>query len=269
MLVQPLSSRLGAVISDLDLRDLDATTARQLRDEVVANKVVFVRGQHLTDDEHLTMARWFGTPSVYPLARLMGADRALGYIRDSAESPPDADVWHTDLTWIAEPPTFAFLNAIEIPERGGDTMWSDLEAAYTALSEPVQELLARCEVEHLVSEPIVRNARQMGLDERLSAEYPPQRWPLVRTHPVTGRPLLFACEGFATRVLGVSAAESRWILDFVHRHIGNENLTCRWSWTPGDMAIWDERSTNHRALSDHYPASRTMRRCTVDGDTLA
>jgi taurine dioxygenase len=232
--------------------------------------VLFFRDQPLTDDEHLALACRFGEPSLFPLVeRFVGSGNPLGYITDTAESPPDADGWHTDVTWIEEPPKMAFLQAIEIPARGGDTMWADLYTALDTLSEPMRVLCRRLSVVHTVSPVIVDAFRDRvgdDLADHVALEFPPVVHPLVRTHPETGRDALFVAGGFMTAIDGMHDDESMLLLGFLNRHVENPNLHVRWSWRKGDLAIWDERCTNHRALSDHYPQYRQMRRCTVRGD---
>ena len=205
------------------------------------------------------------------MAKLLGADpNPMSYITDSADSPPDADGWHTDITWIAEPPKMAFLQAIEIPARGGDTMWASLYAAYDALSPTMQQVCRRLRVEHVIGDRIVDAFRARAGDEFAAQgrrRVPARRAP-ARPHPsrdrtrrvVRGRRLHVRHRGHARRTRATCSSGA------CASHIENPNFHVRWSWAPGDLAIWDERCTNHRALSDHFPASRAMRRCTVDGD---
>jgi len=232
--------------------------------------VLFFRDQPLHDDEHLALASRFGVPALFPLVeRFVGTGNALGYITDTPDSPPDADGWHTDITWIEQPPKMAFLQAITIPDRGGDTMWADLYAAYDALSESMRALCRRVSVVHTVSPVIVEAFRSRvgdDLADKIAMEFPPVVQPLVRTHPETGRDALFVAGEFMTAIDGMYHDESAVFLSFLNHHIENPNFHVRWSWRPGDLAIWDERCTNHRALSDHYPQYRQMRRCTVKGD---
>ncbi len=199
---------------------------------------------------------------------MFGGTAMSSTIEDTAESPPDADGWHTDITWVAEPPAYAVLNAKLIPERGGDTMWSSLFAAYDALSPVMQDLCCRLSVRHHSGADFhERVSRTMGEEvaERIMTAFPPVEHPLVRTHPVTGRRALFVSGRFMDQIVGMHRDESDALLGFLGRHIEDPNFCVRWHWTPGDVAVWDEASTNHRALSDHFPAHRVMRRCTVDG----
>jgi taurine dioxygenase len=268
--VTPSSAALGAVVEGVDLRAPSDDEIAEIHDALLQHGVLFFHAQPLTDDEHLALASRFGTPSQFPLAKLLGVTApSLSHITDSADSPPDADGWHTDITWIEEPPKMAFLQAIDVPARGGDTMWASLYAAYDALSPAMQHICRQLRVEHVVHDRIV-DAFRARAGEALAAQalaaFPPVVHPLVRTHPETGRDALFVGGDFMQGIEGMRPDESHVFLDWLHCHVENPNFHVRWSWAPGDLVIWDERCTNHRALSDHFPANRAMRRCTVDGD---
>ena len=164
----------------------------------------------------------------------------------------------------------AFLQAIGIPERGGDTMWANLYAALDALSPPMQALCRRLSVVHTVSPVIVDAFRARAGDDLADkvAGGVPARRASARAHPPGDRP---RCAVRRRRVHDRDRRHARRReravpRSFLNRHIENPNFHVRWSWRPGDLAIWDERCTNHRALSDHYPQYRQMRRCTVKGD---
>jgi len=267
--LSPTTRAIGAVVDGVDLHQpLDDATAQFLRDALHQHSVLFFHDQDLSEDEQLAFASRFGTVGQYPLAKLFGSTALTSTIEDNADSPPDADGWHTDITWVAEPPAYAFLNAKVIPDRGGDTMWASLFAAYDALSPVMQELCSQLTVRHHAGadfrERVSRNAGDEMAD-RIVAEFQPVEHTLVRTHPVTGRRALFVSGRFMDQIVGMHRDESDALLDYMQRHVENPNFCVRWRWTEGDVAVWDEASTNHRALSDHYPAHRVMRRCTVDG----
>jgi taurine dioxygenase len=267
--ISPTTGAIGAVVHGVDLhRPLDDATAQLLRDALHQHSVLFFHGQDLSEDEQLAFASNFGTVGQYPLTKMFGGTAMTSTIEDTADSPPDADGWHTDITWVAEPPAYAFLNAKVIPERGGDTMWASLFAAYDALSPVMQQLCCRLTVRHHAGsdfrERVARNAGDEMAD-RIVAEFPPVEHPLVRTHPVTGRPALFVSGRFMDQIVGMHRDESDALLGYLNHQVENPNICVRWRWTEGDVAVWDEAGTNHRALSDHYPAHRVMRRCTVDG----
>jgi taurine dioxygenase len=267
--VSPITGALGAVVDGVDLhRPLDESTAQRLRDALHDHSVLFFHDQDLSEAEQLAFAGHFGTVGQYPVQKLLGGTALTSTIEDNADSPPDADGWHTDITWVAEPPAYAFLNAKVIPAQGGDTLWASLFAAYDALSPVMQDLCCQLTVRHHSGADFhERLTRTVGqeLADRIATEFPPVEHPLVRTHPVTGRRALFVSGRFMEQIVGMHHDESDALLGFLMRHIENPNFQVRWHWTEGDVAVWDEASTNHRALSDHYPAHRVMRRCTVDG----
>ncbi len=273
MEIRRLAAALGAQVDGVDLRPpLDDAVVRTLHGALLDHQVLLFPGQDLTDDEQLALASQFGPVSIYPVSRLTGStDRRVSYIRDSADSPPDADGWHTDVTWIAEPPAAAFLSAQLIPAVGGDTMWASLYAAYDALSPTMQGVCERLTVRHWYGERFeaaIARTLSAELVERLRVEHPPVEHPLVRAHPATGRKALLLSGDFMKEIVDVHPTESAVILTFLKRRLDDPNVSVRWHWHEGDLAIWDERCTNHRALSDHYPQDRAMRRCTVDGPLL-
>jgi taurine dioxygenase len=272
--LRPVSGSLGAEVRGVDLRALGESTFVEVRDALHRHEVIFFREAALDPDEHMALAARFGTVSIFPMARLLGAtEPRFQVITDGPDSPPEADDWHTDVTWIATPPKYALLQAEVVPERGGDTLWASMTAAHDALSPTMQRMIAGLEVVHDNESFIAGMQRKLGVDERtedlarrLREHYPPVRHPLVRTHPDTGRRVLYLGGGFMRRIEGLTDAESRALLDLLTRHVEDARFQCRWRWHPGDLAIWDERSTNHRSAADHFPQHRSIRRIEVDGD---
>ena len=267
--IDRVNAALGAVVSGVDLREeLSDDVFARIEDALVEHQVLFFRDQDLDDDQQRAFASRFGTLGVFPVARLMGSTRDMSYIEDTPESPPDADGWHTDISWIAEPPRLAILNARIIPDYGGDTMWASLFGAYDALSPAMQTICNRLTVVHHAGPAFLEAIGRTAGPEvvaRIQEEFPPVEHPLVRTHPVSGRRALFL-SGFMDHIVGMHRDESDALLGYLNTLIENPNVQIRWHWRPFDLAVWDEASTNHRALSDHYPQHRMMRRCTVDGD---
>jgi taurine dioxygenase len=267
-----VAGALGAEIEGIDLsQPLGDEQFAELNSALLENQVIFLRGQQSLDDEgHLAFAGRFGKLSVYPLVKASGGSLALETIEDKEGSPPGADRWHTDVTWIKEPPKVAVLCAQIIPEYGGDTLWASTTAAYEALSPVMQKLCSTLNVRHGLDDGFwakVRSKAGEQFYERARAEIEAEvRHPLIRTHPETGRKSVFLAGGFMLGIEGMTEAESDLLLEFLMRHATQERFQVRWRWQEGDVAIWDERSTMHHALADHYPQHRKMRRCTVDGD---
>jgi taurine dioxygenase len=270
MEIIPVAGALGAEIRGLDVRADDLDVAA-LRAAILDNEVVFLRGLHLDEDEQLTLGRALGTPSVFPVARLMGAtEPTMTVIADGPDSPNAADEWHTDVTWTAEPPDFALLHMEETPERGGDTLWCSATAAYEALSPHLRGFLDGLTVTH-DNEGFIRGLIEKTGDpehelvRKLRENYPPVVHPLVRTHPETGKRALLWAGRFIRRINELTEAENRALLGLLDNHVKDPRFHVRWHWSEGDLAIWDERSTLHRAAADHWPQRRVVRRLEIDG----
>ncbi|MFK7898716.1 MAG: TauD/TfdA dioxygenase family protein [Myxococcota bacterium] len=273
MNVKPLGGALGAEIEGVDARTLSDAEVKDVYAALLEHEVVFFRETGLDDEGHMALAAQFGTPSVFPMSRAMGDETpSFQVIHDGPESEPATDYWHTDVTWTEEPPRAAFLRATIVPDRGGDTMWGSMTAAYSALSDRMREFLETLTVRHSNESFIVGIQKKLGkaaagpVAEKLRASYPPVVHPLVRTHPETGKQAILFGGQFMESIEELSPAESQSVLAFVKQHIDQPIFHARWRWAPGDLAIWDERVTVHRGLSDHFPREREVRRCVIDGD---
>ena len=267
----PLSGALGAVIEGVDLRDpeMDFEAVRQA---LLDHAVIFFRGANLSEEEHFALGRRFGTPSIYPIARLMGAtEPVMTVIEDGPDSPNTAEVWHTDVTWTAEPPAYALLHMDVPADVGGDTLWASATKAYDTLSPAMQDFVCGLTVVHSNQGFVERVAQKAGAmaDELVAGikrDYPDVEHPLIRTHPETGKRALLWSGQFISHIANLSPAESRAVLGFLEAHVADVSLHCRWRWNKGDLAIWDERSTMHRAANDHFPQRRVIRRLEIGGD---
>ncbi len=265
--VRPVTPAIGAQVDGLDLRlPLDDEQRAEVHDALMRHLVLFFRGQDLTEDQQLAFASNFGPPVTASINKERDADALLFVtLEDSADSPPQSDRWHTDVAFVAEPPNIAVLNMRDTPAVGGDTMWLSLYAAYEGLSPTMQELLAGLELEldlGTTKDAILRMSGPEYLAEVL-AKFEKVRHPLVRVHPVTGRRALFMCGSFMKGIEGMHPDEAAALLDLLQSRLDDPNIQCRWRWQQYDVAMWDERCTNHRGLSDHYPAHRLIRRCLV------
>ena len=273
MEILPLGGALGAELRGVDVLDPSPEDVDSIRDALHAHEVVFLRDTALDDEAHLAFAARFGSPSVFPLNRAMGDTRpTFQVIRDDAESPPSADYWHTDVTWTELPPAAAFLRVTIVPDRGGDTMWGSMTAAYEALSKELRGFLDRLTVRHDNASFIRGMQKKIGeqaaapIAKRLREAYPPVVHPLVRTHPETGRRALMWGGRFMRGIVELSEREeAEQRLALALGQLDDPVFHVRWRWRPGDLAIWDECSTVHRGLSDHFPRVREVRRCVIDG----
>ncbi len=264
---------LGGLVSHLDLKDpLPETTLEELKHALATYEVLFFRDQFLDADQQLAFAARFGEISLYPIEKFFGSvEPGHQVIVDDEQNYPGVDMWHTDVTWLERPPVIAFLTCLEVPAFGGDTMWASTTAAYEALSPRMRSLIDGLETVHSCHESFVEIAERKsgieGLALRIKEAYPALRHPLVRTHPESGKRSLFMTDrGVMHRIADLPESESDAILDFLAAHVAQPRFQVRWKWSPGELAIWDERTTLHRGVSDHYPQRRVIRRCTVDGE---
>jgi taurine dioxygenase len=261
--VEPLTATIGARIDGVDLtRSLSPAVTAEIREALLRHLVVFFRGQDLSADEHLAFASQFGPPVSASIGEDERDDEVFVVLEDTADSPPKADRWHTDVPFVAEPPNLAVLCMVAAPSVGGDTLWASLYAAYDSLSPAMQAAIADLEID-LGLGASAETIRELYGDEyhrRVVAEFRSVRHPLVRVHPETGRAALYLCGSFMQGVAGMTTEESELLLGFLASRLDDPNLQCRWRWQQHDVVMWDERCTNHRAVSDHYPDYRMVRR---------
>lgn len=269
--VQQLSGSIGAIVGNIDVRTADAAVVADLNGLIAEHKVIFLRGQDVTEHEFTRFAEQFGTLAVHPLRTLIDRPLTVSVIEDSPSRPPAGFPWHTDLSWLPAPPRIGFLHALDIPERGGDTLWASLTAAYRSLSPAIQSFIEQLDSIHAI-DPSFRASveRNHGphVAQQLDAAHQPTTHPLVRKHPETGEPSLWLSPLYVQSIVDLLPDESVMLLEHLNRVIEDPNIAVRWHWAPGDIAIWDESCTVHRALVDHHPLGRRMRRCTTEGDRV-
>ncbi|EEY5941207.1 taurine dioxygenase [Escherichia coli] len=217
------------------------------------------------------LAQRFGELHIHPVyPHAEGVDEII-VLDTHNDNPPDNDNWHTDVTFIETPPAGAILAAKELPSTGGDTLWTSGIAAYEALSVPFRQLLSGLRAEHDFRKSFPEYKYRKTEEEHQRwreavAKNPPLLHPVVRTHPVSGKQALFVNEGFTTRIVDVSEKESEALLGFLFAHITKPEFQVRWRWQPNDIAIWDNRVTQHYANADYLPQRRIMHRATILGD---
>jgi len=260
-----ITTAIGVEISDIDLtRPLTEAEIRLIRDAVATHHVVAIREQCLSAQQLANAAGSFGKLMRSPLQRLSNLP-AVSTIEDTPQRPPAGFAWHTDISWAANLPSLGFLNAVTIPPYGGDTMWASTAAIYDLLS-PDDQL--RCEMLSAIHAPdvsllaSVERHHGSAAAARLRDEQRPREQPLVRTHHQTGRRSLFLSPLYVKRIVGPAGASGR-LLARLNRMLDDPHVQMRWRWRPGDVVIWDETSTCHRALTDHHPQHRVVRRCVV------
>ncbi len=268
--IEPIGPTIGAEIHGLDLtRTLDAETYRALEAALNAHKAIYLRDQNLTTAQHVALGRMFGELEVHPF-RPEGEFPEIMVLDNHKDNPVlSTDVWHSDTTFRECPTKYSILRCLEIPRAGGDTLWADMCAAYDGLSETMKNAL-----DGLTAIHDFKNFRALYGDSEADRErlkqmeetYPNPTHPVVRTHPVTGRKLLYVCPQFTLRINGMTDDESRALLDLLYERTHVPEYQFRLRWKPGTIALWDNAATQHYAANDYYPNRRHMERVAVIGD---
>lgn len=271
--VTKLSSRIGARLDGVRLGgDLDEGTVEEIHQALLTHKVIFFRGQHhLDDDGQQAFAALLGTPVGHPAAAAFGAKGPI--ITPINSEWGKATAWHTDMTFAANPPSASILRAITLPSYGGTTLWANTAAAYAALPEPLKNLVDNLWALHTNKFDYAISAADLeSLTDAQRAmvtgfQQPDFRTehPVLRVHPETGERTLLA-GNFVRSFVGLDPHDSDVLFELLQRRITQPENTIRWSWEPGDVAIWDNRATQHRAVDDYDNQHRLMHRVTLLGD---
>lgn len=267
--LEPLGPHFGALVHGMNLAAATDDEIVALRAALVDRKVLFLRDQRLDDDAQVRLGRRIGELTAsHPVVGGVDSAHPEVYALDSTDNG-FADVWHTDVTFMKRPPLGSILRAVTLPPTGGDTNWADTQLAYDSLSEPVRRL-----VDHLTA--VHDGTREFGYylaqrggnvwEGRPVSRLDPVEHPVVRVHPETGRKGIFVNPGFTSHIVGVSDVESRAILDLLYAHLTKPEHIVRHRWRPGDVALWDNRSTAHYANRDYGSERRVMHRITLRGD---
>lgn len=267
--IQALTPTIGAEISGVDLREpLPATTVAEIRAALLEHLVVFFREQDITPAQHVAFGRYFGELCFPPFMTEHGDDPEILVLDQVFPKGEGTDTWHSDNTFMAEPPMGSILKAETLPANGGDTCFASAYAAYDALSPAIQSLLDGLTAVHDLTATLERaNAAghtRADVAAILEAS-PPVEHPVVRTHPETKRKALFVNANSTTRIVGLSPRENALLLPFLCDHIRAPEFQCRFRWEPHSIAFWDNRAAQHLAVAD-YHERRVMHRVTLAGD---
>ena len=268
--VQPIAGSIGAEIGGVDLAgDLPDAVIAEIRRVWLDHGVVFFRDQELTPERFLAFARRIGEPAEYPFVPgIDGHPEIIAVTKLPHETVNFGGIWHSDTVYLDEPPMATMLLAREVPPAGGDTLFADQYAAYAALSPAMQELLAPLRAVNSsaladVSKTREDRRRENGeVDDRVYEAV----HPVVRTHPETGRKALYVNVAHTARFEGMTEEESRPLLQFLFQHQVRPELTCRFRWAVGSMAMWDNRCVQHNPVNDYHGHRRVMHRITLRGD---
>jgi taurine dioxygenase len=267
----PVTAALGAEIDGIDLKKPISKAAEgELRSALSEFLVLFFRDQHIDDDAQLALAGCFGQPEVHPIRGALGDPSTLHDIVDTAESEPDRDGWHTDVTYMERPPKAAILRCEQTPEAGGDTLWANMYLAYDKLSSGMKQYLADLQGFHSTDGGFIdyvrRHLSEEACEKVMAAVGTGASHPIVRTPRDGNRKSLFVDQAYLNRIEGLSKDESRFMLEFLASRVDDISIQCRFRWTKGAVAVWDERATQHSGSSDHRGNPRSLRRCTIEGE---
>lgn len=271
--VRRLSGALGAEVSGVQLAvELDDSVIAEIRTALLENQVIVFRNQgHLSAPALSGFAERFGPLTDYPMTTgLENAPAVTVVSKEPDERIAFGGVWHSDTTYLEEPPLGSMLLAHEVPSFGGDTLYANMVLAYETLSQPMKTLLDGLTAIQSSEKPDIAATRQHRIDEQGDRAPPPRaivsHHPAVRTHPETGMKSLFMNAGHTIGFVELTEDESKPLLEFLFAHQIRPEFTCRVTWDEGTLAFWDNRSCQHNPVNDYHGHRRMMHRVTISGD---
>lgn len=270
----PISGALGAEIHGISIADgLDVSVINEIRQALLEHSVIFFRDQQITPAQQIAFARRFGSLEEHDFVLgLPDHPEIIRVVREADETGMNfGGGWHSDVTHQQCPALGSVLYALDVPPCGGDTLFANQFLAYETLSPGMKRMLEGLTGIHTARGPFGPEGRsktnwqnmQVETSERALDE---MEHPVVRTHPETGRKALFVNKTFTVRFKEMSEQESKPLLDYLFQHASQERFTCRFRWTPGAVAFWDNRCVLHYALNDYTGHRREMHRVTISGD---
>lgn len=269
--VDRLTGTTGAVIEGVDLRQASPEIVAAIESAVLEHLVLVFPGQSLQPAEQVAFGRLLGHLDVAPFGPKHPDQSEMTVLDQESPKGEGADSWHSDNTFLSEPPSYTMLQAVELPETGGDTCWSNMYEAYESLSGPMQRFLDGLTATHDLTKTLALAIERGNSDadlDAMRAQFPAEHHPVVRTHPVTRRKALFVNGNFTTRIDQLTDAESRRLLELLFEHVKTPDFQCRYRWSAGTVTLWDNRCLQHYAVPD-YHNRRIMHRVTVSGDRPA
>lgn len=263
---RPLTPHIGAEIQGVDLREpLDDPTVEDIHQALLEHLVLFFRDQAITPDQHVVFGQRFGALHIHPAAPCVDNRPELMSIHADASSKfAEGTHWHSDVSCDVEPPMGSILHLNTVPETGGDTLFASMYAAYDALSDRMKAILDPLVALH--TGDVYRGRYDEVGGGLRRADYPQAEHPVVRTHPVTGKKAIYVNRPFTAAIKDLEPAESDALLEFLFEHVSNPVFQCRFKWEKNSIAFWDNRCTQHYAIWDYFPQTRSGIRVTIAGD---
>ncbi len=272
MKIVKVAGALGAELSGFDLTTpMSPELTAEVRQALLDHQVIFMRNQNLTADQYLAFARAMGEPIEYPFVKgLEGYPEIIEVKKLEHEKVNFGGIWHSDTTYLDQPPMGSMLLSREVPPYGGDTLFANQYMAYETLSDTMKKLLDGLIGINSSAKADVSKTREDRIKSDGKAEAPRDylsEHPIVRTHPETGRKALYVNVAHTAGIKGMTDAESAPILNFLFQHQVKPEMTCRFVWQPSSIAFWDNRCTQHNPVNDYHGFRRVMNRITLKGDT--
>jgi taurine dioxygenase len=267
--VTPVTGVIGADVTGIDLRDpLDEQTVDALRGALARHLVLFFRDQHITPEQHIAFGRRFGKLSPAPFGPKHTDHPEMTVLDQTSPKGEGSDNWHTDNTFMLQPPLGSILRAVLLPSVGGDTCFASMYAAHEALSPSLRDMLEPLRATHDLTR-MLRKAisnGQAGDDfDDMVRRWPPVSHPVIRTNPETGQKALFVNGQWTVFIEGLTERENAVILPYLCDHVRSPEFQCRFHWQPDSIAFWDNRWVQHYGVAD-YSERRVMQRVTIEGE---
>jgi len=268
--VKRLSPFIGAELLDIDLKENFSKEIQELIYEaLLVYKVIFFRDQNISTEDHIRFASCFGDLEVHPFAtNKSDYPEVLSIVRDEQNKGRE-NAWHSDVTWRLEPSLGSILRMLECPKNGGDTLFSDMGAAYDDLPDQVKEKLDRAVAIHDFTTFRYRMIKQGKSKEEIESfnkMYPKPEHPVIRTHPNTGQKTIYVNVAFTQKIKGWSKQESEEMLRYLYSRSSIPEYQCRFKWNKDSIAFWDNRACQHYAVQDYFPQNRSVERVTIKGN---
>ena len=268
--VNRLSPTIGGELLGVDLsQDLTSEVKDLIYEALLVYKVIFFRDQDLTTDQHIHFSKNFGDLEVHPFAPFKEGYPEVLKITHNEKSPGRENLWHSDVTWRKEPCLGSVLRMLEKPENGGDTLFSDMYAAYDDLSDEVKQRLEGAVAVHDFvgfRKRLIKEGKSPKEIEAFNKKFPMPEHPVFRTHPDTGKKVIYVNRAFTQYIKGWEENESKDMLDFLYSRASTPEYQCRFAWENNSIAFWDNRACQHYANSDYWPQIRRVERVTIVGD---